>query len=115
MERIQTIEKALSDWSSSSQAKKAVIDSKEKTWGLRAAQELIALYEEEGLHAMLGRAYGYVALEYSGIKEENGVQKYTVLAVQYLSLMQGEDGADVINMRGLQNDMEKHWSWGRRL
>ena len=86
-----------------------------KSIGVRMAQELISLYKEEKLDAMLGRAYGFAALEYNAVKEKRGAEYHADQALWYLRLMQGQDGADVRSMTALKVNVRAHWSWGRRM
>ena len=78
------------------------------------SQELISLYKQEKLDAMLGRAYGFAALEHSAVKDERGAINHADQALWYLRLMQGQHGADVKSMMALKDNVRAHWSWGRR-
>ena len=79
------------------------------------ASDLISLYKTEKLHAMLGRAYGFAALEFSAVKDKVRAMEYADRALWYLGLMQGKNGADVRSMMDLKGDVRSHWSWGRRM
>ncbi len=82
--------------------------------GTRMAEELVGLYEEEKLHAVLGRAYGFAALAYSGVRDKERATEYAGLSASYARLMHGDAGEDVRRMRELEDDVQGHWSWGRR-
>lgn len=104
---IESIEASLSDWSPTSSTTR-------KRNGPRLAQELIKLYEEDGLHAVMVRPYGLAAQEYSALKDAKRARKYAELAISYGLLKEGEGGEDVKAMQAIVRDVKSHWSWGKR-
>ncbi|KAL9616348.1 MAG: hypothetical protein Q9160_008768 [Pyrenula sp. 1 TL-2023] len=106
--RIQSLESSLADWSSTSPVTL-------KSNGPQLAQELIKLYEDDGLHSVLVRPYGLLAQEHAALKDAESAREAARIALKYGLLKEGEGGGDVTSMREMmEGDIEGHWAWGKR-
>lgn len=103
MKRIHSLWKELDDYTPASHA------SPEK------AEELISLYELEGLKTRIHEAYYRAAVEWSGAGDSTKAVRYAMLSILRGQLMAGSDRPFVANMRELVKDPEKHWTWKFRL
>lgn len=99
VERIQSLWKDLDDYTSSSTA------TPEK------AEELVSLYEEEGLKTRIHEAYYRAAIEYSGVGASAKAARYAMLSILRGQMMAGFDRPFIEKMKELLKDPEKHWSW----
>ncbi|KAK0734768.1 hypothetical protein B0T26DRAFT_737317 [Lasiosphaeria miniovina] len=73
---------------------------------------LVALYEQERLHAYLGHAYTRAALVYSMFEDADNAKKYAADAEVAMLREYGPANKDAVAMRALAADPENHWSWG---
>ncbi|KAL9111012.1 MAG: hypothetical protein Q9227_004445 [Pyrenula ochraceoflavens] len=106
--RIQHLESTLSDFSASATARLAGT-------GPKLAMQLVKLYQEEGLDAVLVRPYGLLAQEFAALGEGGKARRYARVAGRYGRLKEGEEGGDVREMRELaEGRVEGHWAWGLR-
>jgi hypothetical protein len=83
------------------------------------AEELVSLYEQEGLQAHVGTAYGLAALSCSAVRKKECAAKYAELAVEALEMKEGPgggmDGERMVELRdGVGKGGKGHWSWGLR-
>lgn len=76
-----------------------------------AAMALVALLQQERLHAWLSGAYTMAALAFSGVGEKWNTIRYARVAIEVGMLDNGFDDEDVVVMRELAKEPEKHWSW----
>lgn len=100
--RIQELQEFLSDWSS------------ESIGSPRLAEELLALYEEEGVHAARGTGHMFAALAYSGDADMAAAHKHARLAIDAVMMVFGEKEANYLEMEALLEDARHHWSWNIR-
>ena len=78
------------------------------------AEELLALYEDEGLQGRIGGAYTLAALNYALAGMEKETRRYATLAAETVGWEYGPQAKDAEAMRELASDPRKHWSWGKR-
>lgn len=102
MERIQSLWKELDDYTSSSTA------THEK------AEELVSLYEEEGLKTRIHEAYYRAAIEYNGVGESAKAGRYAMLSILRGQMMAGFDRPFIGKLKELLKAPEKHWTWNFR-
>ncbi|KAI1133413.1 hypothetical protein F5Y10DRAFT_260295 [Nemania abortiva] len=76
--------------------------------------EYTALHEEEGLHAHLGSAYTRAALNFALFGDEERSREYALKAVEELDIEKGPESSDAQAMRGLAENPQAHWTWGKR-
>lgn len=77
---------------------------------------LLGLYENEGLHCCLGRAYKLVALNFNGLAYEKQAKIYAGLAIEALKIEKGESAAaDISDLEALIKRPNKHWTFSGRL
>lgn len=98
-ERIQSLWRELDDYTSSSSA------TPEK------AEELVSLYEEEGLKTRIHEAYYRAAIEYNGVGESAKAGRYAMLSILRGQMMAGFDRPFIGKMKELLKAPEKHWTW----
>lgn len=99
MERIQSLWKELDDYTSTSTA----IPEK--------AEELVSLYEAEGLKTRIHEAYYRAAIEYNGVGAPDKAARYAMLSILRGQMMAGFDRPFVGKMKELVKGPEQHWSW----
>lgn len=99
MERIHSLWKQLDDYTTASTA------TPEK------AEELVSLYEEEGLKTRIHEAYYRAAIEYNGVGASAKAARFAMLSILRGQMMAGFDRPFVEKMKELVKDPEKHWSW----
>lgn len=77
---------------------------------------LLGLYENEGLHCCLGRAYRLAALNFNGLAYEKQAKMYAELAIEALKMEKGEGAAaDISDLEALIRRPNKHWTFSGRL
>jgi hypothetical protein len=100
---INTLQEHLNDWSATSTGSPAM------------AEELLQIHRDEGLEGFMDVAFGFAALAYNGVGDTQSATKYAALAKQ---VVLNKDGRWAPNLR-IWNEMleniEGHWSFGRRL
>lgn len=99
VERIQSLWKDLDDYTPFSTA------TPEK------AEELVSLYEEEGLKTRIHEAYYRAAIEYNGVGESAKAGRYAMLSILRGQMMAGFDRPFIGKMKELLKAPEKHWTW----
>lgn len=102
MKRIQSLWKELDDYTSASTA------TSEK------AEELVHLYEVEGLKTRIHEAFYRAAIEYNGVGDSNQAARYAMLSILRGQIMAGFDRPFVETMKELVKSPEKHWTWNFR-
>lgn len=75
------------------------------------AEDLVSLYETEGLKTRIHEAYYRAAIEYNGVGDSNKAARYAMLSILRGQMMAGFDRPFVEKMKELIKDPEKHWSW----
>ncbi|KAJ4420308.1 SET domain-containing protein 5 [Gnomoniopsis sp. IMI 355080] len=99
MERIHSLWKELDDYTAASTATPA------------KAEELVSLYEEEGLKTRIHEAYYRAAIEYNAVGASAKASRFAMLSILRGQMMAGFDRPFVEKMKELVKDPEKHWSW----
>jgi hypothetical protein len=103
--RIIHLQSALADW------------SRESVGSPSTAEKLIALYEEEGIHAAKGTGHMFAALAYNAIGDTNMGRKHAEKALEAGLVnnghISGEQG-DESEMKSLLSWPEGHWSFMAR-
>lgn len=101
LNRIKTLETALDDISDGRLASSS------------SAEKLIALYEEERLHANIAIAYRYAAYEYSYEGNMTMAKKYAALAKEGYEVWQGNKSRTAGDMAFLFEETHVHPTWKR--
>lgn len=78
------------------------------------AEELVRLYEAEGLTTRIHEAYYRAAVEYSGVGDANAAVRCAMLSILRGKMMAGPDRPFLTGMRELIQDPKKHWTWNFR-
>jgi len=78
------------------------------------AEELLELYEGEGLQSKMGGAYTLAALSYALAGKEKEARQYATLAAEATEWESGFGSEDAVAMRELARDPRGHWSWAKR-
>lgn len=78
------------------------------------AEQLLRLYELEGLYTRLHEAYYRAAIEWNGVGDTTMAVKYATLSISRGQIMAGPDRPFIVNMRKLMEDPKGHWTWGFR-
>lgn len=76
---------------------------------------LLGLYENEGLHCCLGKAYKLAAMNFNGLGYEKQAKMYAELAIEAFKLEKGGGTADIMDMETLIKKPNKHWTFSNRL
>ncbi|KAF2637936.1 SET domain-containing protein [Massarina eburnea CBS 473.64] len=100
---IQSLQKSLNDWSDSSSGSPAL------------AEELLQLYRDEGLEGFMDVPYGFAALAYNAVGDEDMAREYAGKALE-LGLM--KDGSWTISAqiwREMLKGPSGHWSYRMRM
>lgn len=103
IKRIHELWKELDDYSSASSA------STDK------AEELVSLYEVEGLKTRIHEAYYRAAIEYNGVGDANQAVRFAMRSMLRGQMMAGVNRPFVEKMRELVKDPKKHWTWKFRI
>ncbi|OJJ07802.1 hypothetical protein ASPVEDRAFT_47009 [Aspergillus versicolor CBS 583.65] len=105
-DRIQQIKHytaELKDWSNRSQAAPEI------------AEALIRLYQEEQIFYYIGDAYRLAAHTYSGVRDGYHALRMASNALVYGLQAWDDMGSSMRDVLELLENLEKHWSWGKRL
>ncbi|KAF3812017.1 hypothetical protein GCG54_00002970 [Colletotrichum gloeosporioides] len=80
------------------------------------AELLVGLYEQEGLAALIGKAYAIAALEWNGVGSEYQARLWAYRSVQAGLTSSIESGVQdyLPDMENLLDGARKHWSWRYR-
>lgn len=90
------------DWSARSQGTPA------------QAEELILLYEKEGIHAAAGTAHMLAALAYNAVGTTSLAKWHAKLATKAGLIYTGSGDVNATEMQSLIKDPEAHWSYMAR-
>lgn len=74
-------------------------------------EELLRIYEVEGLDSKLGKPYRLAALSYCMLGREGPARRYASLAAEALAMEQGEDTQDMETVRALTENPKGHSCW----
>lgn len=99
VERIHQLWKELDDYTEESPA------TPEK------GEELLRLYEEEGLKTRIHEAYYRAAIEWNGVGNTTSAAKYALLSVLRGQVLAGPDRPFIENMKELLQKPEEHWTY----
>jgi hypothetical protein len=89
--------------------------TKRGTAEIRDAEELVKVYEDEGLQAFMDKAYEYAALAYAGKGSTRGVRKYAKLAGEAVWARSGVGSITQVEMWDKVERSPEDWSaWKRR-
>ena len=105
LDRIKTLESQLNDWSPTSSASSA---------SLAVAEELLALYRQQGLEGFMDMAYGFAALAYSAVGDKEKALGYAEKAQEAIVMKDGVWTANWRVWEEFRGGVEGHWSWKRR-
>lgn len=100
---IKQYEKQLKDWSAYSLATPAM------------AEELISLYEAEGLLVLLGGPSRLAAKAYSAVGDRIGAMKHAIRAIDHGLLAWTIMGQTMKDTMHILMDPEDHWTWKKRV
>lgn len=75
------------------------------------AEELLGLYEVEGLETRIHEAYYRAAIEWNGVGDSNNAVKYAMLSILRGQVMKGPERPFLSSMRELIKNPEDHWTW----
>lgn len=77
----------------------------------KAAELMISLFEQEGMHGSIGEAYEAAAYAYSVLGDEQNAIKWASKAVDIFSILYGQESDSVKNVLTLMMDPKKHRTW----
>lgn len=77
--------------------------------------DLVRMYEREGLHVKMGGAWTVAALSYSMLGLEKEAKSAAEKAVETTGWESGSEVGDVRDMKSLARNVKKHWSWKGRV
>jgi hypothetical protein len=100
--QMNTLQAQLNDWAPSSLASPAM------------AEELLQMYQDEGLEGFLDIPYGFAALSYNAVGEVGEAKRYAQLAKESVLLKDGKSAGSLGLWRDIIEGAEKHWSYLRR-
>ena len=103
LDALHTLEAHLNDWTSSSLATPVMAD------------QLIALYEQEGLQGFLDVPYGHRALAANAVGDMEGARAWAEKARREVLGKDGRAAAAMGVWEGVVRDARGHWSFGRRV
>lgn len=78
------------------------------------AEQLIALYEQEGLEGFMEDGFGFAALANNAVGNATKARHYAKLALQATVLKDGRRAHNLPVWSEFLADPKKHWSWRRR-
>lgn len=84
---------------------------------MKKAEQLVQLYEAEGLQGFMDLAYGHAALTYNGVGSLRGAKKYAGLAAEATWLKYGFDAngkTKVEEWEAFASDPMGHATWRAR-
>lgn len=105
LQHIQTLQSVLNDWSTSP----GTIN------GPELAQELLGIYLDEGLEGFMDVPYGFAALAFNAVRDDETAVEYAKRAKELILLKDGEWAPNLAMMEDILRDPRAHWSFGRRL
>lgn len=104
LQHVQSLQSALNDWSSTSGG----------SANPDLAEELLDIYREEGLEGFMDVPYGFAALAYNAVGDEETAVEYAKRAEELILLKDGRWAPNLAMMTELLRDPRGHWSFGRR-
>ncbi|KAH9810186.1 hypothetical protein DFH28DRAFT_903281 [Melampsora americana] len=102
LNQIERLTKTLNDWSSRSKANTSL------------AEDLLRLYELEGLEIYLADPYASLAVRYNAIKDLDKARFYASLAILHQIRIGGPSSSNLKDMITLRDSPETHWSYDYR-
>lgn len=87
---------------------------KEKMERTKMAELLVSLYKLEGLWEMVYEGYAIAAREYTRVGEAWMAMKWASWAVEFGTMVLGEDDEEFREMKKLARDPWGHRSWGSK-
>ena len=81
------------------------------------AEQLLSLYENEGLQGFMDIAYGFSALAYSAVGDVIRARQYAGKAREAILMKDGMWAPNLKIWEGMLSEggVEGHWSWERRV
>jgi hypothetical protein len=81
------------------------------------AEQLLFLYENEGLQGFMDIPYGFSALEYSAVGDAVKARQYAEKAREAILMKDGMWAPNLKIWEGMlrEEGVEGHWSWERRV
>jgi hypothetical protein len=102
LSHIRTLQAHLNDWSSNSLGSPAL------------AEELLQAYRDQGLEGFMDVAYGFAALAYSAVGDEEGARGNAERAREAVLMKDGVWSANLRIWEEMLGNVRAHWSWRRR-
>lgn len=103
MKLIKEYEKDLKDWTVNSLATPSM------------AEELLSLYEAEGLFVLLAGPNRLAARAYNAVGDRLGAMKYAIRAIDHGFLGWTSTGKTMQDTMHILVDPENHWTWRKRV
>lgn len=75
------------------------------------AEKLLALYEEEHLHAAVGTGHMLAALAYNAVGDTGKAKMHGRKAIEAGMVSSGSNDVDVVEVKALLKDPVAHWSY----
>ncbi|KAL5397101.1 hypothetical protein PMIN02_002610 [Paraphaeosphaeria minitans] len=104
LQHIQDLQSVLNDWSPLPAGFP----------GPQLAEELLDIYRDEGLEGFMDVPYGFAALAYNAVGDEETAVEYARRAEELVLLKDGKWAPNLAMMKELLRDPRGHWSFGRR-
>jgi hypothetical protein len=79
------------------------------------AEQLLQLHRDEGLEGFMDLAYGFAALAYSAVGDEEGAREYAEKAKEAILMKDGKWSGNLRIWEEVLGDVRGHWSWMRRV
>jgi hypothetical protein len=79
------------------------------------AEQLLQLHRDEGLEGFMDLAYGFAALAYSAVGDEEGAREYAEQAKEAILMKDGKWSGNLRIWEEVLGDVRGHWSWMRRV
>jgi hypothetical protein len=73
------------------------------------------LHRDEGLEGFMDMAYGFAALAYSAVGDEEGAVEYARRARQAVLMKDGRWSGNLRIWEEMLRGVRGHWSWKRRV
>jgi hypothetical protein len=75
---------------------------------------LLQVYRDEGLEGFMDVTYGFAALAYSAVGDEEGARGYAERAREAVLMKDGVWSANLRIWEEMLGNVRAHWSWRRR-
>jgi hypothetical protein len=79
------------------------------------AEQLLRLHRDEGLEGFMDLAYGFAALAYSAVGDEEMAIEYAGKAKEAILMKDGRWSGNLRIWEEVLEDVRGHWSWMRRV